>query len=166
MHVDSDFLQRFICQMVPDAISLCKYRSAETTKSPVYNPSSSKPLHFDMIAVGAYRRGWVNRTLSRPFVRDAVERYAKGLGLTRNIADYPLECLSKSQENTILNNSIIAESIIVPDFYSSPSGKDGLLSGFMEAIKKHKFCSVDVDSLLTDAHWNEFFAALGNHQRK
>lgn len=159
LHTDGEFLVNFYCQMIPGATRACHYLSDEKYSSTAKNPSSKKLLHFDMIAVAAYKMGLVNKTVSRESVREAVGGYSKHLGF-ETVADFPLECLSRNQTESLLYQSLLMESEMVPEYFSSPQGESELLSGFWNASESASFCSIDTDKVLDDEQWQNFFRNL------
>lgn len=154
MHMEGDFLPNFFCKMVPEAGSLCEYLRTEYT-SIVKNPSTSKHVHFDMIAVEAYKRGWLDKSLARRDVAQAVEDFSAEQGYDK-MTDFPLDCLTPEQTESLLSQSLSFESKTVPKYFASPKGEVVLREGFAASLEKHKFCTVDVDVVLEERKWQKF----------
>lgn len=158
MHDDGPFLRNFFCRMV-QGTQICNFLRSQTTEL-TKNPSSSKILHYDMLATEAYQRGLVKKGLKRTAVNRAVMDHSIERGLS-SISDFPLKCLSQKQTDQFLNVSLALESAMVPKFFSSTKGETDLRKKFVEASDAGKFCSVDVDAVLKDGRWQKFFKKLG-----
>lgn len=162
MHNGGDNIETFFCDLIPEAKHFCKtLKSKEKSESSTKNQSASKDLHFDMLAVEAYIRGWVKKDigLSRTDVRRAVEKHTKKLGY-KTLQDFPIACLSKKQTDKLLELSVSLESQLVPEFHSSLQGEAELRSGFARAVEANKFCSIDVGSAFKDERLQKFFTGL------
>lgn len=156
MHGDGDFVNTFFCKFLPEAKSLCEVLKSKPKETAITkNSSSQKYLHYDMLAVAAYQRGFIKKKLKRPDVTAAIKKHAQKLGLL-TITDFDLECLSHDQADLFLKMTLELESDVVPDFSEAE-----LRSIFASDAEKGKFCSVDTDLTLQDERWVEFFKTLG-----
>ena len=159
MHSGGETVRQMFCNAIPEAKKLCDVAS-RAKKFKTKNSSKVKYVHFDMIAMGAYREGLVKAGLSRTEVRQAVEAHSPGLGFSK-LTDFPLLCLTKKQAGAFLNLSLAFESELLPEFHSTSTGAEELKAGFSNSLEMGTFCSVDVKSVLKDERWQEFFTTLG-----
>jgi hypothetical protein len=166
MNVGGNFLQEFLCTMMPEVKSLCMSSNdpkGEPTKeeSSKENDSSSKYLRYDMLAVQAQEEGLLDHTeLGRITVRDAVQRYCEDKGWT-DIEVFPLECLDEPLKEIFLQQSLKQARIMQPYFVSPPIDVESeIRAGFAKFEAQHKFCSVDVKQALEEGDWRLFFQTL------
>jgi hypothetical protein len=152
----------FFCQMLPEAPRLCEALAANGMNLVENTASGKSPVVIiaDRLAVAAYHRGWLDKTLPRHLVREAATSYLE----TYPTEDFPLECLSATEAVEFLEKSLQMESAILPEFFKShPKGEAELRSGFANDLKNHKFCSVDVNLVLdNDINLLNFFTTLGS----
>ncbi len=101
MYEEGDSSKNFVCNHLPGAKHTCstKHFSLENMTNPeelllVKNPAVG--LHYDMLAVGAYNRGWIKPSIKREEARDAVECHLRKLNKT-SIQNFPLKCLTEEQ---------------------------------------------------------------------
>jgi len=73
-----------------------------------------------------------------------------------NEDDLPKECLSKSEQTLLLNVSLAYENILLPDSYTS-GGEEAIRQHFGMMLAKDKFCSVDLDGVLSNSKWKFLF---------
>jgi Glycosyltransferase WbsX len=148
----------FFCQMLPEFPNTCESFSTDTgSGSPIDLTVSEarSPFLHDRLAVGAFFRGWVDKSLDREYVRNAVKKRLADSGHI-----YPLECLSSAEAKAFLQHSVTTEKTVVPTFYASNMGEPDLLSQFFSSLHNNKFCSEDVKRILNDRNWKPFFRSL------
>ena len=70
----------------------------------------------------------------------------------------PLQCLTKQEQDDLLEKSLEQERTSFPQFFASPLGEKGLVMDFQDYVATNRFCSVDVDQLLdSSSTWETFF---------
>lgn len=166
-----NYLPSFLCTMMPEAKStLCNEEtSLEQSSHDARNDngSSSKHLHYDMLAVAAKEQGLLDdSSLNRVEVRDAVQVYCESNDWT-TLDTFPLDCLTSEELQPFLEQSLyqaqIMETYIV---HSSPDQdyvtmETEIRSGFWSYAERNQFCSVNANlTLHTDERWQNFFHDL------
>lgn len=158
MHDNDNFVGAFFCEMIPEARQICDHVWSQPSVTVKKNMSTNKALHFDMLAVEAYKRGWIDKSLSRLTVAREIEAFSSKLEKLHSMAGFPLLCLSKNQTESLLDQTISIEREMIPEF--SPAREAEIRSKFAQALEERKFCSVDVDKALEDKRWQMFFKSL------
>lgn len=159
-----DYLPDFICTMIPESKVLCQDAKKEDASKHKDNDSSSKFLHFDMLAVEAHEQGLLKNTKkTRPQVRDAVQEFCKSKDWS--FQHFPLDCLSQPELESFLQESLDQAHILQPYFAnprdsSEPSIDQEIVSGFQSYREKKKFCSVNTKRTLEEHPWRQFFLNL------
>ena len=147
---DGDVVESFVCH-IPGADHSCNEIRQNQKLFDVANPSV--PLHFDMLATAAYDMGLVDKSdgaLTREKVRNELM-----LSLASE-TDFPLQCLSKEQELTLLKMSLRDEKA-VGLFSAQGSSASDHEKAFQNAKERKRFCSVDTAVFLGDEKWRELF---------
>jgi hypothetical protein len=147
----------FFCQMLPESPHACESFSSEPLSNSLDYLADAKSLYLaDRLAVGAYIRGWVHRSLLRDDIRNAVRER-----LAQSNETLPLECLSVQEAQGFLNYSVTMEQKVVPTFSASAVGISVLQSDFFASLKQNTFCSEDINRMLgSSGDWQEFFQSL------
>lgn len=146
----------FFCQMLPEAPHACKSFSSDAVFNSPGDLTDTRSLYLiDRLAVGAFLRGWVHRSVSRDEVRNVVKKL-----LTQSKETISLECLSSTEAKAFLSYTETMEKKVVPNFYASDRGQPVLLSEFFGSLERNSFCSEDVDSFLDKAKWKSHFTSL------
>ena len=164
---NSNYLPSFLCSMMPEVQFLCKSsKTINPQKSRKDNDSSSKLLRYDMIAVAAYEQGLLqNTSMSRPMIRDAVERYCKS-NRWLDIGDFPLDCLSQEEEASFLNESLKQANAMEPYFHQNQNAsqltplESEIRLGFQLYHERKMFCSIDAETIVQQDIWKTFFSQL------
>lgn len=149
----------FFCQMVPEAPHLCESFVTDVVSDgqlDFHLSEARSPLLHDRLTVGAHFRGWVDKSLDRDVVRNAVKKR-----LSMSDEKFPLACLSSAEAKAFLLHSMTTEAKLVPSFHASDMGAPLLYSDFFEGLQKNKFCSEDVERILDNKNqWRPFFRSL------
>ena len=158
MHTDGNFNEDFFCDVMPRADNICN--AVRNEEEGIY-----ENLHTDLIwqdlAYAAWKKGMVNVKTDEDLkkVTQAIQEYQEDtLHLTKK--DFPMICLSPEAEKWLLQVSLEAEEKLVPEFFKTPLGKEGLLAEFEEK-SKFDLCKIDSEKTLEDRTWVQFFK---NHQ--
>ena len=76
------------------------------------------------------------------------------------MTDFPQVCLSTEWKDKLLQTSLEAEIALTPEWwYNSEEGLENLKSDFEEKINS-KFCSMNVNAILTSSEWQNFLTEL------
>lgn len=167
MNGDKNYLQQFLCTMIPEVQSLCTPSNKANAKSATEesrkdNDSSSKYLRYDMLAVEAQEEGLLNHTeIERSNVRDAIQKHCEEKGLT-GMEDFPLECLDEQVKDIFLQQSLKAARLMQPYFVNHVplDIQSEIIAGFQKYDEHHKFCSVDAKQTLRMEDWRLFFETM------
>jgi len=137
MYEEGDSTRNFVCNHLPGAKNTCSAKdfSLENMTDPeelllVKNPSVG--LHYDMLAVGAYKRGWIKLSMKREEARDAVECKLRKLNQT-SIHNFPLKCLTEEQTKHLRAISLKYEviSLLSHKFMKSEVSKFGTFTNIL-----------------------------------
>ena len=163
---DGSPTKAFVCDILPNASKACNnvlvqnevgngVKSNKTKNE--YAMNASMELYYDMLSVAAMKRGWIKRKLSRRDVRDAVYCRLNTLEKTSK-KNHPLKCLSYEQLESLWMLSLSYEKRMLLEKHN----EDELRKSFDDAVKKKKFCSVDVEVMLDTSEnlWQQFFSSL------
>ncbi|CAJ1947659.1 unnamed protein product [Cylindrotheca closterium] len=159
-----DYLPAFLCTMIPESKALCQEAKKTDASKHKDNDSSSKILHYDMLAVEAREEGLLENTKkTREEVRDAVQEFCKSKDW--EFTHFPLDCLSEEELDSFLQQSLKQAAILHPYFAnprpdSAPSIESEIRSGFQDYRTKKKFCSVNTKKTLELHPWRQFFLNL------
>jgi hypothetical protein len=169
-----NYLPSFLCTMIPEAkSSLCNMQMSAVASSSEHrndNGSSSKHLHYDMLAVAAKEEGLLARTnLNRVGVRDAIQEYCERNDWT-SIHAFPLDCLTPEELQPFLEQSLHQAEMMEAYFVNgSPIDRSSIeseiRSGFWEYAEQKQFCSVNANLILQQEMWQQFFHDLANTTR-
>eukprot|EP00977_Amphora_coffeiformis_P004721 scaffold1007_cov176-Amphora_coffeaeformis.AAC.27 len=120
----------------------------------VVNPST--PLvQYDLLATAAYTRGWIHgKRWDRGSITESIWEYHERQQ-KKTLTDFPLLCPSTVLMKRLLERSILTEQAVL-------SGLEGrneklLREHFQTFVAAKKHCSIDVDTVLQEAEWKEFF---------
>lgn len=159
---EDDFISHIVCEKLPGLQNTClglrEMRRHDNDSTKQRNPSI--PLHYDLIAAEACKRGVVNgSTVSRNFVRDSARQYHEEInGRTAN--DLALECPDKSTLQKILDISLDHERIFRGKEWREENETQAINKFWAAANEKKKFCTVDSKSVIENKGWKEFLKAL------
>ena len=158
MHDNTDnFVADFYCKMIPNTANACTYRTDEGLEKQALNVGH--PLQYQFLALAAHSEGLVKNTTSiLDVIAAAKKRQEVDLNLTAN--DFPHECLSVEQEESLLNRSLQFEKHLLPEWFESPRGEVEHRAKYAVALQKRKFCSVEAFEVLKDEDWRNFFLSL------
>ena len=70
--------------------------------------------------------------------------------------DLPKECLTKSEQDLLLNVSLAYEKVLLPESYGN-GGEEATREHFARMLAGDKFCSVDLEGVLGDPKWDFLF---------
>lgn len=155
MYQDGDFITLFHCQMIPEAKKTCAHLK-KGISLPLSNPSVN--VEHDIISVEAYERGLIDRSFDRPTVVAKVTQFLK-----RTNKVLPRVCDDETI-NEIHGWFQESEEIIFPNTFSSTNRKESLESVF-DQFASSKLCDVDVDKILADNEWVDFFMTIKNNPK-
>lgn len=167
IHDTTDLVSDFYCTVIPEAETACEVAkaraeaAAEDEEHENHTHSSlnkSVALDYDRLVRAAYRAGLLGEDVTLQEALDAVV-YRQETILEASIHDLPLVCMSGDTLDMILDMSLEAERTFFPDWFASPFGEDDLRARF-ESATLTKLCNVDVNRVLEDEGWRDFFRSL------
>jgi hypothetical protein len=151
MNQKGDFVTNFMCQMFPEAPKTCKHLKEEMNL-PLSNPSVN--VEHDILSVQAYENGLIDKKLTRSMVVSEVTKYVKESGKT-----LPRQC-ETGMIDQIRDWLLDSEEAMLPDKWSADY-RDALERTFNSYYPNGKLCDVDIEKVLSDNDWVEFFSSLG-----
>jgi hypothetical protein len=153
MHQEGDLVTNFMCESLPGATNCCNKLKKGALQIPRENASID--LDHDIIAVGARKRGLLQKRSSRREVHDAVSRFVQRTGKA-----IPRKCDHEMIEE-IRGWLLGSEKEMLSDSWTEQNTSE-LESNFDTYVAKGKLCDVDLSRLFEDIAWLEFFASLDN----
>ncbi|KAG7338714.1 hypothetical protein IV203_037316 [Nitzschia inconspicua] len=151
MHKEGDFVTNFICDVIPRADHTCLKLKNNKIQLPPENPSVT--LDHDILAVYAYDKGYVDKSLSRPKVVAAIGQYVK-----ESNKILPRSCHPGTSKQ-IYDWLLATEEEMFPDSWSS-TRQEELAESFKTFFRKGVMCDVDTEEVLRDQDWIDFFQSL------
>jgi hypothetical protein len=150
--------ESFYCHVLPNAQHACDVvrRSPNATRS-----NERSELDYSNLAYGAFRAGLVQIDSQKRLdqVTSACQNRQKNI-LYLTAADFPRICLPSETLELLWNMSLAYEQALFPDASESKYlGAHSLRKDFDEASKT-SLCTVDVQAILADLKWQEFFRSL------
>lgn len=123
------------------------------------NKSNEKELQYDAIALAAVSRGLVDEyRWRRSEIIDAIEHQQETV-LKKKVVDFPLICPDDETYKEFWERTLRLDQFCMPQ--SKRKARDErenkLRENFQAAVDKKKFCHVDVDSVLDNEEWRQFF---------
>lgn len=107
-----------------------------------------------MLAVAAHENGLLaNKTIPRAKVAVFLE---ENLMKTLNTTALPLKCPTEELLKHFLQKSLYYEEMLYPSQSDSDVKEHEI--AFYEAVKKNKFCNLDIDALMGDERFRAFIA--------
>ena len=127
------------------------------------NKSNSNEVQYDAIALAAASKGMVDMVKwKRTTVIDAIiHRHEEELG--HDVLDFPLSCPEQKYLDEFWSISLDLDRLCMPEkFKEDPEHFNKLQEQFQRAIDKKKYCTVDVDAILEENDWKNFFQQFAN----
>lgn len=125
----------------------------------IHRVNPSVPLEYDMLATAAVQQGCVDLTLYRVMVANWTRVHHEQV-LAKGLRDFALLCPTQEELNTLLQNSKSYEDMMLTEFHAWPQWRRQLEADFETAVQSKKYCSVDTDTVLKDAAWQQFVQSL------
>lgn len=153
VHSQQDLMTNMFCNILPNATHACSWNTQQqVVAASNHNAVSSRqnpsvPLWPRALVENARQKGF-------PTVREEhVVDFANKINYT-----LPFQCISRQEEEQILQMTLEYEKYIVPDFFESSLGEVELRKDFHKALELKRFCSVNTSMMLDDEIWLRFFA--------
>ena len=160
MHNDSvPMLENFFCNYVPGAETMCQaVKEGQQPKK----ANKGYDHEWDRLAVKAQQLKKIPR-LDRYNVGKVgatIKKLAKERDLLNDNDNTPLpmKCLNETMLNDIFTTEMSQEQEYFPAFFEEQGGEDGLRKDFDKA--KHKFCALDVKSIVEGGTFDGIFEEL------
>ncbi|KAL3912413.1 MAG: hypothetical protein SGILL_006894 [Bacillariaceae sp.] len=153
MHHEGDLVTNFMCDSMPDTTHCCERLKKGALEIPRENGSVN--LNYDIIAVEARKRGFLQQRLKRPDVNEAVARFVK-----RTNIDIPRKC-DNEMIDEIRGWLLGSEERLFKDVWSEEKTQE-LNQTFDTYLEKGKLCDVDLDQIFANEKWVNFFTSLDN----
>jgi hypothetical protein len=158
MHNKKDNNEELFCEVMPHADRTCEALKSTSEEDDSYNTNPRAELIYEDLAYNAMKQGLIDINTDQQLdaVSNAVQEYQEGtMGLTKN--DFPMICLSPEVEGWLLDISLMIEEELLPEFFVTPLGEEALRVSFAEH-NKTDLCKLDVDEVLNDDVWVDFFS--------
>ena len=168
----NDIFHEFICEMIPEARTLChEWSTMAKPMTPIAPPERAEQqmdlplfIFYDRLITTAYQWGWIpseTTTITRNQLGQLLQRILKFpiQALERRSANnFPTQCLAIHQHKYMWDQTMKIESNIFP---SLPKAS-GSYAGVQSLKERPEFCSIDVDQILTmhSDLWKDFFSKL------
>lgn len=149
MSQEGDFVTNFMCQMIPEAFKTCQRLKEESINIPL---KAYESVEHDIVSVQAYEHGLIDQSLSRPEVVEEVRKYILDAGLS-----LPRSCNDSVREE-IHDWLFESEEAMFPNRDESGT----LEENYDEFYSAGELCDIDIETVLNDKDWIEFFSSLGN----
>lgn len=161
----------FACFAIPDAPNACKAAKSffASRGNKVLNVSNGKYMFdHDILLSAAIEKKLVKKGLvvhrlgGRHKVTLMVQEQLKKLNIT-DIADLPRTCISKQDEDWLLERTLGAEQLMSSKSKLSEKEADAeiqLIRNEFLANRNKKLCSIDADAVLRQEEWKSFFQNL------
>ena len=147
-----DTISRFLRSTVTPLAAKTYIRSKDSVFAGRRNPSRNSD--YDMLAVAAHENGLLaNKTIPRAKVAVFLE---ENLVKTLNTTALPLKCPNEELLKRFLQKSLHYEEMLYPSQPDSEVKEHEI--AFYEAVKKNKFCNLDVDALMEDERFGAIIA--------
>eukprot|EP00536_Pseudo-nitzschia_multiseries_P010303 jgi/Psemu1/202910/e_gw1.309.28.1 len=150
---EGDLVTNFMCQMVPEATTTCN--NLKQGKVDIAIENAGEKVEHDILSVHAYENGLVDQNLSRPLVVSQVRNHIQQSGIS-----LPRRCDTEviSQIHAWLLDS---EKLLFREKWS-PSASDALEIKFNSDSSTGELCDIDVEKILAEEDWIDFFGSLKN----
>jgi len=161
IHHPSGARSHFLCDVLGQGAAphSCQKSLQMTRDNPSkrVNPSNVKEVQYDSIALQAVAVGMVDETkyLRSQVVDAIVKRQEVELGLT--VLDFPLICPDEAIMEEFLEMTLQRERLCLPEKVHDDPEQTRLRKHFQKAVDKKKYCRVDVEAVLSDSGWQQFF---------
>eukprot|EP00984_Skeletonema_dohrnii_P018194 scaffold8441_cov88-Skeletonema_dohrnii-CCMP3373.AAC.1 len=146
-----DFIAKILCNIIENAQQACqKQKKFASSGLPEKKVNVASPLDYDMIATAAASKGLFRLDFSRSIVVEKIKQHHEN-ELELNVRDFPLICPTASHAMALFNASVAQEEKLFP-------GQAGRLKAtFQKRLQTRAFCNVDVEEVLKDQTWVDFF---------
>jgi len=150
---EGDLVTNFMCQMIPEASKTCNRLKQGSIDLAIEN--ASEKVELDILSVQAYEYGLIDEKVSRPVVVSEVRKHVQNSG-----AVLPRRC-----DNEVIDQIrdwlLESEKLLFPDSWS-PNASEALEKKFNSDSSTGELCDIDIEKVLGDEGWVNFFASLGN----
>ena len=117
----------------------------------------ASPRDYDMIATAATIKDLLDLKLKRSvFVKQIKQHHEDEQGL--KVTDFPLLCPTTPHAMALFNASIAMEAKLFPD--RKEDNDNRLEATFQKRLETKAFCNVDVEKVLEEKAWIDFFKSL------
>jgi len=163
LHQEGDVLTNFICQMVPNAVNMCR-RLQKNALVETGVKRESHSFDADRLALAAYQARLFNQNIGRTA---AVKTISAELEKTGDLFKAQnLACMDDALVSRFLNASLWFEEQVVASS-RSPASSVGFrrtpsdhVEAFQSANRSGKFCEIDTDAVLQLPHWKDFLSSM------
>ena len=131
------------------------------------NKSNTKEIQYDAIALGAVGQGMVDEhRFRRSDIVDAIVTQQEE-ELQRTVNDFPFICPDDALYQEFWNITSAKDALCMPEKYQTDLDYETKFhTKFLKAVENKKFCRVDVDAVLADGAWQQFFAQFAPLQQQ
>jgi len=144
----------FFCGSLPEANATCEAMKSRKVNN---QRGASVDLDYRRLVFAAQERGMLGgKDIS--FAANAAQHRQENI-LNQTAFDFPKECLSNADLQTLLQVSLDEEEHNVPSFFQTPDGEEKLRLDF-DIASNTTLCSINVDKILMSPSWVDFFQTL------
>lgn len=160
---DRDILERLVCSFMPAAKQTCAHLINHPRETKPNSPPSqgSREFDYDRLAVYAYQHGYLTgKNLGRIEVANRIQNHLASQNLT--VKNLPQLCFDDDMLFDTLFWSKKYDQYMLGEL-SLVDGADGerqFESDFQARVDAKTYCSTDVEKVLTDRAWKEFFLQM------
>lgn len=117
----------------------------------------SKDTSRNLLALESDKGELQVETISMKTFQDISKRFEERMTAKGFVeGDLPKECLTKSEQDLLLNVSLAYEKLLLPESYGN-GGEEATREHFARTLGGDKFCSVDLEGVLGDPKWDFLF---------
>ena len=157
---DGHIIKSFYCDVL-NAERACELETQRLESKESAKTRSKKSTVYVDLAIGVHGKKSVASGHDEPMTMEMLhsmgDRFQERMAAKGFVEDdLPKECLTKSEEASLLNVSLAYEKILLPESYAS-GGEDATKRHFFSALASGKFCSVDLEGVMEDPRWAFLF---------
>jgi hypothetical protein len=153
----------FVCDCLPGATKSCQRLieqvEAEKGKARVENKGDLNLIYYDALGLAAGTAKLVDETqFTRYRVQKAIQNHVENVMHQTAGKDWPMFCPTAEYLDVLFEKSVRLEKTYMPQLWeTNPNRHTELQNRFQKQISTRAFCHVDVDTMLRDNVWLQFF---------
>ena len=156
---EDGFSTRFFCDVLQAEHACAERKRRDQENGTTWaNKAEADIIFYDAVGLNAASKGLVNmQKWNRFAVRNAIESHMEQeLNQTASL-HWPRVCPDEVALNDLLIKSIRLDAHLFPN-ENREQRDDALKAGFQKQLDRKGFCHVDLDAILGDAKWQQWFS--------